>query len=113
MGWLAINVSLLQRFLKALHADARRGFRSSRATPMRLQADGIVIALLLQRSELPHPVDDASAHWLPLVLAARLALHVFAVAMSDSLLGQQVVAGRIGDVAGEGPGIPRVPVQHE
>src|SRR5277367_2349977 len=99
MSWLAVDVGLLQRFLKALHADARRGFRSSRAAPMRLQADGIVIALLLQRSELPDPVDDASAHRLPLILAARLALHVLAVAMSDPLLGQQVIAGRIGDVA--------------
>src|SRR5580658_8172492 len=57
---LAGNPSVLESVFQARHANARRGFRNSATTPMRLQAHRIVIALTLKRPELPHPVDDAS-----------------------------------------------------
>ena len=72
------------------------------AVPVRFKAHGVVVAIALERAELTHPIDDAAAHRRPLKLAVRLANRVFAVAMADAVLGQEIVVVGVGHVAGEG-----------
>src|SRR5271165_2132542 len=78
---------------------------------MGFEADREMIAVTLERLELPEPVDDAGSHRRPIVVVAPF--HgVLAMAVADPLPGQKIVAiGKRPFAAGSG--VPRIPVQHE
>src|SRR5215813_2486803 len=80
---------------------------------MRFEAHSVVVAILLQGLELSNPIHDASSDGRPLVFSVRKALYVLAVAVTDTLFRQQVVAGWVGCVVRESGGVAGVPVQHE
>src|SRR5271170_229077 len=80
---------------------------------MGLQAEAVMVAVLLQGAKLPRPIDEALADRLPFVFAARLAGHALAVAMADAIFWQRIVAIRIWNVPRESPRIAGVPVDHE
>src|SRR5580704_9007048 len=70
-----------------------------------------MIAIALERFELAGPVDDASAHGGPVVAVALLD-RILAMAMTDAVFGQKIVAVGIGNFTGCGS-VAGIPVQHE
>ncbi len=81
--------------------------------PVRLKAHRVVIAIVLERAELPDPIDDASTDRSPLEFAVGFADRVFAMAVADAMLRQQLIVVGIRRVAGECGGVAGIPVEHE
>ena len=81
---------------------------------MRFQTHCVVIAIALQRAELPDPVHHPSADPGPFVPSVRLALYIFAMAVADAFFGQQDCSRLDKELLSrEGCGVARIPVQHE
>src|SRR3954465_858985 len=70
-----------------------------------------MIAVALESFELSDPVDDAARHRSPVKLVAFLD-DVFAVAVSDTVLGKEIVSVGIRSFAAGGS-VARIPIQHE
>src|SRR6266478_3279403 len=88
--------SFLQRFFHARPTLPRRLLRRARAAPVRLEAHREMIAVALQRPELPSPIDDALTHGRPpIALAIRLLYGVLTVTMANSVLRQEIVSIRV------------------
>ncbi len=107
------TIRLAQTVLHASHADASGGFGSSRTPPVSFETDRVVIAVTLQRFELPNPIHTALPYRSPSVLAVRFVNSTFAMAVPDAVLWQQIVTIRIGPFFSGREGVARVPVQHE
>src|SRR5580700_998614 len=69
-------------------------------------------AITLESSQLTNPVDDAAAHWSPIIFVTLLADDIFTVTMPNTLFGQRFIAGWIRRAAERG-GVARIPVQHK
>src|SRR5260370_19422235 len=77
---------LLQLFFHACPTLPRRFLRGARTAPMRLQANCEMVAIALQRLELPDPVDDPLAHGRPLVtLAVRFSYRIFTMTVTNAI----------------------------
>src|ERR1039458_5141746 len=105
------RVRLLQKFLHPRPPLARTLFLRAPALPVSLKAHGEVVAVALERLELASPLNHSSAHRRPVVPLSLLDC-IFAVAVTNAFLGQQIVAIWVWNFAAGG-GIARVPVQHE
>src|SRR5689334_17048543 len=79
---------LLQLFLHSRPALPRGFLGCASATPVSFQADREVVAIALQRFELTNPIDDASAHGRPSILAVWLLHGVLAMTMANALFRQ-------------------------
>src|SRR5437868_14517007 len=78
---------LPQLVLHPRHALASGFFRSASAPPMGLETHSVLVAILLQSTELPGPINDAFAHRSPFeALAAGFALRILAVHVPDPVL---------------------------
>src|SRR5215472_2868798 len=105
------SFGFLQLLFHSRPAFARGLFRCACAVPMGFQAYGEAVTVALQGFELASPIDDAPAHGSPIELRA-LFDDIFAVAVADPILGQQIISVRVGNLAA-GSGVARVPVEHE
>src|SRR4051812_19726275 len=82
---------LAQLVLHPRHALARGFFRSASAPPMGFETHSVLVAILLQSTELACPINDAFAHGSPFeALATRFALRILAVHVPDPVLWQQL-----------------------
>src|SRR4029077_12553195 len=106
------NASLRQRFLEPIHAGACGCLRRATSAPVGFETQPVVEAITLQSLKLPNPIHNTAANRSPIVFVVRLVRYVFAVAVSNALFRQQLIAGWIGRTP-DGHRIARVPVQHE
>src|ERR1700728_263504 len=104
-------VGLLQKFLHSRPTPAGRFFRRATTTPVSLQTHGVLEAVAHERFELCRPINDSATHRRPVVFLPVLD-HIFAVTVTNALLGQPIVAVRIWSFAAGG-GVARIPIQHE
>ena len=88
-----------------------RCFGSSGTAPVSFEADRVSISVMLERGELPGPIDGALAHGGPFVIFIS-SDNIFHVAMADSIFWQKMVAVGIRDFAALAR-ITRIPVEHE
>ena len=81
--------------------------------PMRLQTDGMVIAIPLERGKLTNPIDHARAHGGPrrFFVIADFG-NVLTMAMTDAVFRQNIVATGVGSLAAP-CGVARIPIEHE
>src|SRR5271169_1964079 len=100
-----------QALLHSCPTDAGGGLRRACSTPMRLQADGIVISGRLERAKLRGPIDIPFIDRRPYDLSCSVLNGVLAVAMVDTVLGQAVPASGEGVQLAAHHGVPGVPVQ--
>src|SRR6266480_1297753 len=77
---------------------------------MSFQANREVITVTLKRAKLSFPINEAFPHWRPFLFA--LPCDIFAMAVADAVLRQQIVTVRIWLLTIRGS-IAWVPVQHE
>src|ERR1700740_1411438 len=70
-----------------------------------------MIAVALERFELPVPIDNSLPHGRPIVALGSFH-NILAMAMTDSVLRQKLVAIGIGLFTGRGS-ISGIPVEHE
>src|SRR5580704_6710786 len=91
-----------------------RGFLGcARAAPVRFQAYAELVSVVLQRGELPSPINQPAAHRRPFViLAISFFRDVFAVAMPNPLFRQQRISIRVGSLSARGS-VAWIPVQQE
>src|SRR5260370_38602402 len=94
--WMVIRLErsrLLQQLFHARPTLPCGFFRRTGATPVRLQADGELVSITLEGSELSFPIDHPATHGRPFVALAICLLHrVLAVAVPDPIFGQEVVS---------------------
>src|SRR5580658_3738762 len=69
-------------------------------------------AITLESLQLTNPVDDATAHWSPIIFVTVRGDDIFTVTVSYALFGQRFIAGWVGRAA-EGGGVAGIPVEHE
>src|SRR6185437_2741828 len=104
---------LLQLFFHACPTLTRGFLRSTPATPVRLKAGRVFITLLLERLELPGPVDESATHRCPLLARTIwLVLNVLAMNVADTVLRQGIVPIRECLLAAH-RSIARIPIDHE
>jgi len=79
---------------------------------MGFETNGLVIPVILQRSELAHPVDDPLPDWCPLIFAIGRPGGALHVAVSDAIFRQKRITIGIRRRLSSGSGIAGVPIQH-
>src|ERR1700731_2857044 len=102
---------LLQCIFHSGPALYGRTFWCARSAPVRFETHDMMIAVALQSLVLTHPVDRALAHRGPFNALGCLGC-VFAVAMTDSGLRQEIIPVGIRYFAEHGC-VARVPIEHE
>lgn len=86
------GASFLQQLFHACPALAARLFWGAGAAPVGFETYRVMISVALEGTELSYPVNDAAAHGRPFVFAIRVARHIFAVDMADTMFWKPVVA---------------------
>ena len=86
-------------------------FGSSGSAPVSFQANRVAISIPFEGGKLSCPVDDALAYGCPVVVFSLLD-YIFAVAVPDSIFGQQVVCVGIRYFPATG-GVARIPIKHK
>src|SRR5436309_13999178 len=110
-SWWLQRACLLQQLLHPGPALACGFLWRASPVPVSLQTYCEAISILLESAELSCPVDEPGAHGCPVVLLA-LFHDVFAVAVSDAIVGQQLVSVGIWDLTACGS-VTRIPNQNE
>ena len=83
------------------------------AMPVRLQADGSVVADVFEVAELRGPIDEAFIYRRPGNFAVWALYCVLNMAVEDAMLRQQIPTGRKGIELAAHHCVGRVPVQPE
>src|SRR5258706_5501917 len=114
LAFLSERAGFVQFVFHSSPTLTRRFFRSACAAPVSFQANGVVIAVELERGELANPINRACTHGGPgwFFFGIGDFCDVLTVAMTDAIFRQEIVCARVRSFATP-CGVAGIPIEHE